>query len=137
MNRLYVVESSSTITGAMADHRWALPPSGIQAFAQALAAALGVAGATPIESAVPAAAVEAIARDLQANGARTVIVPGRGQPPAVHALAHAMNAALGNLGTTVFMTAPVDAGVANGAGTGRVGQRPERGQRGPARHPRR
>ncbi len=117
MNRLYVVESDSTITGAMADHRWALPPGGIQAFAQALAAALGVAGATPIESAVPAAVVEAIARDLQANGARTVIVAGRGQPPAVHALAHAMNAALGNIGTTVFMTAPVDAGVASGAGT--------------------
>lgn len=117
MNRLYVVESDSTITGAMADHRWALLPGDIQAFAQALAAALGVAGVAAVESAVPAATVAAIARDLHANGARTVVVPGRSQPPAVHALAHAMNAALGNIGTTVFMTEPVDIGVANGAGT--------------------
>ena len=36
-----------------------------------------------------------------------MVVPGDFQPPAVHALAHAMNAALGNLGTTVSLRAPV------------------------------
>ena len=34
---------------------------------------------------------------------------GRAQPPVVHALAHVMNAALGNVGKTVFYTDPVEA----------------------------
>ena len=33
---------------------------------------------------------------------------GEGQPPIVHALAHAMNAALGNAGRTVIYTDPVE-----------------------------
>ena len=42
-----------------------------------------------------------------------VVVAGEGQPPAVHALAHAMNQALGNVGKTVLYTdaiatSPVD-----------------------------
>ena len=36
MNRLYVVESSPTITGAMADHRWRVRPSEIASIAQSL-----------------------------------------------------------------------------------------------------
>ena len=41
MNRLYVVESSPTITGAAADHRLAIPSREIEAFAWALARELG------------------------------------------------------------------------------------------------
>jgi Fe-S-cluster-containing dehydrogenase component len=35
------------------------------------------------------------------------VIPGEHQPPVVHALAHAINAALGNVGKTVFYTDPV------------------------------
>ncbi|HEX9370845.1 MAG TPA: TAT-variant-translocated molybdopterin oxidoreductase, partial [Roseiflexaceae bacterium] len=42
MNRLYVVESTPTITGAMADHRLPLKAGAVEAFARALAQALGV-----------------------------------------------------------------------------------------------
>ncbi|MCM2270473.1 MAG: TAT-variant-translocated molybdopterin oxidoreductase, partial [Thermoanaerobaculia bacterium] len=44
MNRLWVVESALTTTGAMADHRLALPSGRIGGFALALAAALADAG---------------------------------------------------------------------------------------------
>src|SRR5207249_2328562 len=37
---------------------------------------------------------------------RTLIIAGDTQPPAVHALAHAMNALLGNAGQTVFYIKP-------------------------------
>src|SRR5688572_7883586 len=44
MNRLYVVESTPTLTGAKADHRLALAASEIEGFARQLAAAVGVSG---------------------------------------------------------------------------------------------
>ena len=55
----------------------------------------------------------AVARDLEAHRGAGVVVAGEGQPPAVHALAHAMNQALGNVGKTVLYTdalatSPVD-----------------------------
>ncbi len=45
--------------------------------------------------------IEEVAADLKAHAGRAVILAGRRQPPLVHALVHAMNAALGNLGKTV------------------------------------
>src|SRR5579884_1972256 len=104
MNRLYVVESTPTITGAMADHREPVRASEVEGFARALASRLGVAGVTGT-AAVPW--LEALVADLNANRGRCVIVAGDHQPPAVHALAHAMNAALGAVGNTVVYTEPV------------------------------
>ena len=37
------------------------------------------------------------------------MIPGEHQPPIVHALAHVMNASLGNVGKTVFYTDPIEA----------------------------
>jgi molybdopterin-containing oxidoreductase family iron-sulfur binding subunit len=42
-----------------------------------------------------------------------VVIAGDHQPPSVHALAHAINQALGNVGKTVFYTEPVDANPVN------------------------
>lgn len=47
-----------------------------------------------------------MAKDLLANRGKSIVVAGGNQPPVVHALAHAMNAALGNVGTTVTYTEP-------------------------------
>jgi molybdopterin-containing oxidoreductase family iron-sulfur binding subunit len=112
MNRLYVVESTSTITGANADHRLRLRPSQVEGFARALAAAVGAPGAgggapTPPEG-VPPAWIPALAKDLQGQRGSSVVIAGMGQPPVVHALAHAMNQALGNIGKTVTFTPPVE-----------------------------
>ena len=53
--------------------------------------------------------VAALVKDLQAHKGAAVVIPGDNQPPAVHALAHAMNQALGAAGNTVIYTDPVEA----------------------------
>ena len=103
MNRLWVAESAFTTTGAMADHRLPLPSGRIGALALALGRALGLpeaAGAGEVPG-VPQKWIAALAQDLKANAGHGLVVAGRDQPPAVHALALAINAALGNVGTTV------------------------------------
>ena len=101
INRLYVVETAATITGAKADHRLAVKPSELATIARAIAAAVGVAGATSNYSGRGAAWVGPMARDLVANKGKSVVIAGETAPPIVHALAHAMNAALGAVGQTV------------------------------------
>jgi molybdopterin-containing oxidoreductase family iron-sulfur binding subunit len=103
MNRLYVVESSPTITGAAADHCVRIRPSQIEAFARALLARVnGQAADTTI---VPW--IDALAKDLLANRGKSLVMPGDFQSPAVHALAHQINAVLGNVGQTLYYTDPV------------------------------
>ena len=48
-------------------------------------------------------------RDLQEHQSSSIVIVGDDQPPIIHALAHAMNASLGNVGKTVFYTDPVEA----------------------------
>jgi MoCo/4Fe-4S cofactor protein with predicted Tat translocation signal len=109
MNRLYVAESSLTITGANADHRLAMQAGQVEAFARAIAAKLGVSVAQASGSIPGASWLDALAADLMANRGASLVLAGSRQPPAVHALAHAMNQALGNVGQTVSYTAPVEA----------------------------
>ncbi|MGH8028942.1 MAG: 4Fe-4S dicluster domain-containing protein, partial [Arenimonas sp.] len=87
-------------------HRLAMRAADVEKFARALASALGMAAGTPSEH---AKWVEAIVADPQAHRGSSLIVPGENQPPVVHALAHAMNEVLGNVGHTVIYTDPVEA----------------------------
>ena len=109
MNRLYTVESTPTVTGSMADHRLPLRPSEIERFTKAVAKGLKVQ-----ISEVEAAAVgydkwlQALIRDLQRHRGTSIVIAGDQQPPIVHALAHAMNQTLGNIGTTVIYTDPIE-----------------------------
>jgi molybdopterin-containing oxidoreductase family iron-sulfur binding subunit len=108
-NRLYSVESSPSNTGTKADHRLLLRASDLAAFARAVAAQIGVAGAAG--AAVPESAqawMGPLVKDLQNARGRSLVVAGEGQPAAVHALAHAMNDALGNVGNTVVYTQTVE-----------------------------
>jgi len=114
MNRLYVVETTPTLTGAAADHRLATSAGGVEAVAAALARELGI----PVENApalpanVPQAWITAAAADLQeyrvAGGeGGALVLAGPWQPPLVHALAHAINARLNAMGTTIhYLEAP-------------------------------
>lgn len=109
MNRLYVVEPSLTQTSGMADHRLAVASRMTGAFAAALVLALAEQGVVvpgvnlgdyamhPFDRTWLAAA----AKDLARTRGRSIVVAGRRQPPAVHALVAAINAALGNTGTIV------------------------------------
>jgi molybdopterin-containing oxidoreductase family iron-sulfur binding subunit len=109
LNRFYAVESSPTNSGTKADHRLPLRASEIESFARAVASSLGVADAGTVPA--PQAAqrwIGPLIKDLQAARGRSLVIAGDGQPPAVHALAHAMNAALGNVGTTIWYTATAE-----------------------------
>ncbi|MCC7417093.1 MAG: TAT-variant-translocated molybdopterin oxidoreductase [Acidobacteria bacterium] len=108
MNRLYAVEVMPTPTGARADHRLALRPGQIEPAVRRLAAAVGAPGAASVDSGRSAAFVDAVAADLRAHRGACLVVAGAEQSPAVHALAHAINGALGNIGRTITYTDPVE-----------------------------
>jgi MoCo/4Fe-4S cofactor protein with predicted Tat translocation signal len=116
MNRLYVVESTVTNTGSVADHRLPLRPSEIEGFARALAASAGVqAGQSAfLTDETRSRWLAAIGKDLSQHRGASVVITGDSQPPIVHALAHAMNQALGNVGNTVIYTDPVEANPVDG-----------------------
>jgi molybdopterin-containing oxidoreductase family iron-sulfur binding subunit len=110
MVRLYAVESSFTVTGAMADHRLARPSSVVTQVAVGLAAALGVGRGTA--SGLDGGAqtfLAAVAKDLKAAEGRALVVAGEKQPPEVHALVAALNVKLGGVGKTVTYVEPFDA----------------------------
>jgi MoCo/4Fe-4S cofactor protein with predicted Tat translocation signal len=116
-NRLYVVECMPTSTGAMADHRKPARPSEVAGFAAHLAAELGVGSASGASSATQGISAEwtrAVAKDLQQHRGSSLVVAGDEQPAYVHALAHAMNAALGNVGKTVYYTDPLEGNPVDG-----------------------
>jgi Fe-S-cluster-containing dehydrogenase component len=115
MNRLYVVEAMPSNTGVTADHRLGLRAGQIEDFARALANELGAAVPGPSGSLPEAATalLRAIAEDLEAHRGRAIVIAGDQQPAAVHAIAHLLNAELGNVGSTVFYTEPVEARPSN------------------------
>jgi len=112
MNRLYVVEPTPSVTGSSADHRLPLRASEVEQFARGLAALVGLGGSGTLS---PAAQkwLDAVASDLAKHRGTSLVIAGEFQPPAVHALAHAINAALGNVGTTLYYTEPVEANPVN------------------------
>jgi len=102
MNRLYQLETSPSVTGTVSDHRVPLRPSAIAAAAAVLAAGLGVAApAAELPAGLSQAELDAMIEDLTAAGANGLVIAGADQPPVVHALAAAINQALGSAGTTV------------------------------------
>jgi molybdopterin-containing oxidoreductase family iron-sulfur binding subunit len=109
LNRLYVVEAQHSLTGGKSDHRVPLKSGQIDAFARALASRVGVAGVTGTAPAGTETALDAMAKDLSAHRGRSIVIAGDAQPASVHALAHAMNEALGNGGQTVSYTATPEA----------------------------
>ncbi len=112
MNRLYMIEGSSTMTGSNADHRLAVKPSQIEGFARAIAARLGLAVTAPTGDVAGQPWLDALTADLKSAGKGALVLAGERQPAAVHALAYAINQALGAVGNTVNFIAPVAQGYA-------------------------
>ncbi len=117
MNRLYVVESTYTATGAAADHRMRLQARQIGAFTAALALALEKQGlrirvadelSQYANHSFDQKWINAVAKDLLRARGRSLVLAGRRQPASVHALVFAINNALGNVGKTVAYVEPVD-----------------------------
>jgi molybdopterin-containing oxidoreductase family iron-sulfur binding subunit len=109
MNRLYVIESTPTLTGANADHRFPVKPSEIMK-------SIGLAiiqsfGKTEVNAPnlVPVVWLNAVQQDLINHRGSSIVIVGADQPDYVHAMGHAMNDWLGNVGKTVFYTDPLEA----------------------------
>ena len=126
MSRFYAVESAFSITGAAADHRLRLASRLVPRFVFALAreaskhgvdlGELGAAlAATPALEERAERLVKAMAADLAAHRGEALLVAGRGQPAAVHAIVQALNVALGNVGATLRHVAPFDTGASGPA----------------------
>jgi MoCo/4Fe-4S cofactor protein with predicted Tat translocation signal len=112
MNRLYVVEPTPSVTGSSADHRLPLTFLEVQQFARALAAKLGLGGSGTLQP--PAEKwLDVVVKDLQKNQRRCLVIAGEQQPAEVHALVHAINSALGNVGNSLYYTEPVEANPVN------------------------
>jgi MoCo/4Fe-4S cofactor protein with predicted Tat translocation signal len=131
MSRLYVIETTPTTTGAAADHHWAVKPSELFSIAKSIGSLVTLADDLKSGSVKPVLGnegplatdapnvkealghspewVDTVAKDLQQHKGASIVIAGKEAPPAVHALAHAMNGALGNVGKTVFYTDPVEA----------------------------
>ena len=113
MNRLYVAESTLSITGTNADRRLAIQSSRIGLIVSALSDFFGVtktghAGLMAQEQSF----VSDMINDLNASGesvGRTLICTGPSQPPAVHATVALLNEKLANSGQTVTYTDAGDA----------------------------
>jgi len=109
MNRLYVVESSLTVTGINADHRLRLKAAETASFVSALVQRLKTLGVDAGISPMPDAGndrsheefIEALAEDLASRRGEVLFAAGRRQPAYVHYLVYAINEALGAVGTTV------------------------------------
>ena len=102
MNRLYVVESTYTVTGTMADHRLRLAAGQIGGVLLAVAREL-VSLKKANLPALPAFSnashekwAKAVAKDFAEHAGKCLVVVGPRQPAWVHALAHVVNDALGN-----------------------------------------
>jgi MoCo/4Fe-4S cofactor protein with predicted Tat translocation signal len=102
INRLYAIEGSMSNTGSVADHRLAIKPSQMEATARAI---LSGQGTSPV--------LNALIKDLQANRGTSIVIAGDEQPAIVHAIAHAINTQLGNIGATVLVTESIEAAPTN------------------------
>ncbi len=108
MNRLYVVEHRYSTTGGMADHRLRVQASQIAHFTVALAEQIGTLTGDPNLKPLGGPTtkfterwIEEAAADLVAAKGRSLVIVGDHQPVAVQLLGYAINAALGNIGTTI------------------------------------
>jgi Fe-S-cluster-containing dehydrogenase component len=120
MNRLWVVESGMTLTGANADHRLQVKPSRVAALAFALARSLNEMHGVPLPAGVkpeilsafslenlakelnlPSSLLKSLAEDLRRAGKNTLVVAGPAIPVEAHVACGLLNSMLGCEGNTI------------------------------------
>jgi MoCo/4Fe-4S cofactor protein with predicted Tat translocation signal len=109
MNRLYVVESGMSATGAKADQRFPRKASAIESLARGLANPLTISGSQHGAAGDIPGPAGLLSSELAKNRGASVILAGDHLPPATQVLVHDLNQALGNVGKTVFYSDPVNA----------------------------
>ena len=109
MNRLYVVESQHTTTGAAADHRLSVQSGKIAEFLKSLVKAVDANKAIDTSLPYRTRLLSCMAADLIEHAGHSLLVCGESQPPEVHAAVHALNKRFGNVGNTVTYSELPDA----------------------------
>jgi MoCo/4Fe-4S cofactor protein with predicted Tat translocation signal len=108
MSRVYALESTPTLIGAVSDHRFIAAPRETDRIMRALAAALAP---RPMEAAAGHDPLPAwfgpLVEDLKRARGRAFVHVGRDHPASLHALAQAANEALGGRGSTFDLIEPV------------------------------
>lgn len=114
MSRVYAVESTPSPSGAAADHRLPMRADRIYAFLLEIERRVTGkvrVGAAPDWMKEHEKFLNAVASDLKTRNGRSLVFVGERQPAHVHAVAHRLNGALGNIGNTVaFSEEPIPAG---------------------------
>jgi MoCo/4Fe-4S cofactor protein with predicted Tat translocation signal len=105
MSRIYAIEPTPTLLGAVADHRFIAGPGELPGIVAAMAAAVLQGAPGSVSPGLPAW-VAKVATDLLAHQGRALVHAGPDQPPEVHALAHAMNEKLAARGVTFDLIEP-------------------------------
>jgi MoCo/4Fe-4S cofactor protein with predicted Tat translocation signal len=105
MSRHFQFETALSLTGANADVRVAVKPSEIGTLALALYNSVVGGGSTAGLSPAAQKQVAQAAKELQANRGASLVVSGSNDP-AVQTVVAAINQSLGNVGTTLSLTAP-------------------------------
>jgi MoCo/4Fe-4S cofactor protein with predicted Tat translocation signal len=106
MSRVYAVEPAPTLIGVAGDHRAIASPAEIKRLMPLLADMVLRDAGAPADG--PKWLAQAAA-DLKAHRGRALVHVGPHQPAELHALAYAMNDALGGRGTTFEVMEPVEA----------------------------
>lgn len=111
-NRLYVAESTLSLTGARADHRLAVRPSQTYSIALALAHELGVQGVSQTSAldATQSKWIREAAKDLKSHSGRSIVIAGSYLPVETQAIIFAINEKLQNIGKTLTFISHVETG---------------------------
>jgi len=119
-NRLFAIESVPTPVGAVADHKLRVAPQFVHEFAAALHEAIAAGGGSKIFAASSWKNktgkphdghmdywFDELVKELIAHKGESIVIAGEYAPVEVHLLAHAINAALGNISAAADDGKPV------------------------------
>ena len=116
MNRLYVIESTPSSTGAKADHRIPVRASEVERTTSLLLSLITAFKVGDIgKDSHPERAGEfwSLVKDLHDHQGSSLVIAGDHQSPIVQAITHVLNGFLGNVDKTVFHADPIDANPVN------------------------
>lgn len=106
MSRIYAIESTPTLLGSVADHRFIAGPAQLAHILSAMAADIVHGVSDPAARSQPAWIIPML-EDMKNARGRVLVHVGASQPAEIHALAHAINDALGGRGVSFDLLEPV------------------------------
>jgi molybdopterin-containing oxidoreductase family iron-sulfur binding subunit len=106
MSRIYAIESTPTLLGAVADHRFIAGPAQLAHILSTMAADIVHGVSDPAARSLPDWLAPML-KDMRNARGRVLVHVGASQPAEMHALAHAINHALGGRGVSFDLIEPL------------------------------